>query len=161
MLLYTPASKGYSFNAFFDSVRTTGTEFFVLVRCKQDRVFGAYISNLFQDCGQQNNRRQDLFVADYDAFVFTLVPKFEIFPLNIQKPKAMVMMTEKHGLCIGDSQVMALHLDPDMRSGTSHSATCFSNPSLTNTDQNGRFEVVSVECWGLQSKFQGLMPNSE
>lgn len=61
-----------------------------------------------------------------------------------------IMLIDSKQLGIGDTTGMAVLVDEFLQVGYSQSTKVFKNPSFVSIDNNdnGRFHILSVECWG-------------
>ncbi|OAY42960.1 MTOR-associated protein MEAK7 [Manihot esculenta] len=147
-LLYHSAVNGLSFNTFLGSVSNGEGPTVLIVKDKEDCIYGGYAS-------QPWDRHGD-FYGDMKSFLFQLYPKASIFKptganSNIQWCAANFSSENiPNGIGFGGRvNHFGLFLSASFDVGHSFTCTTFGSPSLS---KNNRILPEVIECWGIVQK---------
>eukprot|EP00210_Caulerpa_lentillifera_P005313 g5076.t1 len=149
-LIYTSSEDGKSFNTFISKIRGRGVTL-IVIEDENGYIFGGLASVPWEPNGR--------FYGDYSAFLFTLLPSF-----NIYKPSGsnenFQWCGEKfkqlpNGVGFG-GQVgfFSLFLDQDFETGMSHETVTYRSPSLSCEPT---FKLQHVECWLIERSEDDLL----
>ncbi|EEF32223.1 conserved hypothetical protein [Ricinus communis] len=144
-LLYHSAFNGLSFNTFLGSVSNSEGPTILIIKDKEDCIYGGYAS-------QPWDRHGD-FYGDMKSFLFQLYPRASIFKPtgannNVQWC-ALNFSSESipNGIGFGGrANHFGLFLSASFDLGHTFTCTTFGSPSLSKT--NTIFPEV-IECWGI------------
>ncbi|KAJ9181329.1 hypothetical protein P3X46_009467 [Hevea brasiliensis] len=147
-LLYHSAVNGLSFNTFLGSVSNGEGPTVLIVKDKEDCIYGGYASQPWERHGD--------FYGDMKSFLFQLYPKASIFKPtgannNIQWCAANFSSENiPNGIGFGGRvNHFGLFLSASFDLGHTFTCTTFGSPSLSKTS---RILPEVIECWGIVQK---------
>ncbi|WCJ34227.1 TLD-domain containing nucleolar protein [Euphorbia peplus] len=147
-LLYNSAVSGQSFNTFLGSISNGDGPTVLIVKDKEDCIYGGYASQPWERHGD--------FYGDMKSFLFQLCPKASIFKPtgannNVQWCAAnFTSESIPNGIGFGGrANHFGLFLSASFDTGHSFACTTFGSPSLSKST---KFIPEAIECWGIVHK---------
>ncbi len=144
-LQFSTARDGYSLSNLYRKL-AGNEQSIILVQDRLGNIFGGFNSCAWKSKFHRGGDSSASYYGTGETFVFKMAPEFEVYPWTGRNDQ--FVLCDKAYLAFGGGGSFALHLDKNLRAGSSERSETFGNMCLASC---ARFEISALEVWTFEN----------